>query len=31
MNDNFIFYDAVKLSELSINAGLIQWLINVAK
>jgi hypothetical protein len=31
MKDNFIFYDAVKLSELSINAGLIEWLINIAQ
>ncbi|TGN17488.1 restriction endonuclease [Leptospira idonii] len=28
--ENFIFYDANKLSELSVNAGLIEWLINVA-
>lgn len=29
--EDFIFYDASKLSELSINAGLIEWLINVSQ
>ena len=31
LNDNFIYYDAKKLSELSINAGLIEWLINISQ